>query len=107
LTQGMFNANYVGNYIRPGPMSTAKTPIHIGDKSDISFYLQGNVVEGNAELTADNGKMIDLYEIGGKRQVQMVKEPFPSPTVRPYSAEEAYAAVLASVGACLPARDSA
>jgi pectate lyase len=106
LTQGTFNANYVGNYIRPGPMSKAKRPIHIGEKSDISFYVQGNVMEGNAELTADNTKMIDFYEIGGKKRVQTVKEPFPSPTVRPYSAQEAYAAVLASVGACLPARDS-
>ena len=35
-----------------------------------------------------------------------MKEPFPSPAVRPYSAQEAYAAVLASAGACLPARDS-
>jgi pectate lyase len=106
LTQGIFNANYVGNYIRSGPMSKAKAPIHIGAPSEISFYLQGNVIEGNAELTADNVRMIDLYEIGGKRQVQTVKEAFPSPAVRQYSAREAYAAVLASVGACLPARDS-
>ena len=107
LTQGVLKVNYVGNYIRPGPMSKAKTPIHIGAQSDISFYLQGNVMEGNAELTADNARMIDLYEIGGKRQVQTVKEPFSSPAVRPYSAQEAYAAVLASAGACLPARDPA
>ena len=40
LTQGKFTVNYVGNYLRPGPSSKAKTPIHIGNKpvdSDIVF----------------------------------------------------------------------
>src|SRR5262249_2934212 len=102
LTQGIFSVNYVGNYIRPGPMSKAKTPIHIGEKSDISFFLQGNVMEGNAELTADNAKMIDLYEIGGKKIGQNVKETFPPPPGPPHSAQGTYAPALSWAGGCLP-----
>src|SRR5262249_21435183 len=89
LTQGTFSVNYVGNYIRPGPMSKAKTPIHIGEKSDISFFLQGNVMEGNADLTADNAKMIDLYEIGGEKKEANGKETLPPPPAPPHFGPEA------------------
>ena len=109
LTQGHWTANYVGNYIRPGPSSTAKTPIHIGNKpvdSNITFYLHGNIFEGNAELTADNAKFIDAYELEGKPQVKTAAAPFATAPVKTVSAQDAYELVLATVGASLPARDS-
>jgi pectate lyase len=106
LTQGVFQANYIGNYIRPGPSSKAKTPIHIGAESDITFYLAGNIFEGNEEQTRDNHRFVDQPVIDGKQQVRFATEAFPAPPTAPYSSAEAYAAVLAAVGAVRPARDA-
>ena len=109
LTQGHWVANYVGNYLRPGPSSTAKAPIHIGNKpvdSDITFYISGNIFEGHDEMNADNSKFIDAYEIEGKPQARTVATPFATAPVTTVSAKEALELVLASVGASLPVRDA-
>lgn len=106
LTQGILKVNYVANYIRPGPSSKAKTPIHIGGPSTLSFYIRDNVFEGNSVQTADNTQFFDPVVIDGKRQVETVAQPFSAPLVRTSSAKEAYEAVLKSVGASLPRRDS-
>ena len=106
LTQGVLKVNYVGNYIRPGPDSKALTPIHIGGPSDLSFYIRDNVFEGNTAATVDNSQFFEPVVINGKRQVQTVSEPFNSQPVTTVSARSAYEAVLQSVGASLPRRDS-
>ena len=106
LTQGVLKVNYVANYIRPGPSSKATTPIHVGGPSDLSFYLKDNIFEGNTRLTADNSQFFDPVVIDGKRQVQTVDQPFAAPSVKTSGAREALEAVLASVGASLPHRDS-
>jgi hypothetical protein len=105
LTQGQLKVNYVANYIRPGPSSRARTPITVGGPSDMLFYIRDNVVEGKEDFTADNYRFFHPVEIDGKRQVRTVAEPFPVRPVRTVSAEEAYEAVLATVGASLPVRD--
>jgi pectate lyase len=106
LTQGVLKVNYVANYIRPGPSSKVTTPIHVGGPSDLSFYVQDNIFEGNSKLTADNSLFFDPVVIDGKRQVQTVDKPFDAPGVRTTSARVALEAVLATVGASLPRRDS-
>jgi hypothetical protein len=109
LTQGHWIANYVGNYLRAGPSSTAQTPIHIGNKpadSNITFYLAGNVYEGHDDMNADNSKFVDAYEIDGKPQVKTAAAPFPTAPVKTVSATEALELVLANVGASLPVRDA-
>jgi hypothetical protein len=106
LTQGVLKVNYVANYIRPGPSSKARTPIHIGGPSQLSFYIKDNVFEGNPAQTADNSQFFDPVVIDGKRQVETVAQPFAAPVVRTSSARDAYVAVLATVGASLPRRDS-
>ncbi len=106
LTQGVLKVNYVANYIRPGPSSKAKTPIHVGGPSELRFYIQDNVFEGNTALTRDNSQFFDPVVIDGKRQVETVAQPFAAPVVRTSSAMNAYVAVLAAVGASLPRRDS-
>ncbi|HUR59896.1 MAG TPA: hypothetical protein VM029_19400 [Opitutaceae bacterium] len=108
LTQGNLKANYVANYIRPGPSSKAKTPITVGNKpldSDLQFFIRDNVFEGNAELTQDNTKFFSAHEIDGKRQVRLFDQPWAAPAVRTVSANDAVELVLATVGASLPARD--
>ncbi len=106
LTQGRFSVNYVANYLRPGPSSKARTPITIGSPSDLAFFLGDNVFEGNDVLTVDNTRFFNRVEIEGRRQVQIVDEPFEAAPVKTLSAKEALEAVLATVGASLPVRDS-
>jgi pectate lyase len=106
LTQGVLKVNYVANYIRPGPSSKARTPIHIGGPSTLIFFIRDNVFEGNSAQTADNSQFFDPVVIDGKRQVETVAQPFAAPLVRTSSAKEAYEAVLKTVGASLPRRDS-
>jgi pectate lyase len=106
LTQGVLKVNYVGNYIRPGPSSKAKFPVHVGAPSDMQFYIKDNIFESNDKLTANNALFFDALELAGKRQVQTVAEPFQVLPVRTQSAKEAFEAVLAVAGASLPARDA-
>ena len=106
LTQGVLKVNYVANYIRPGPSSKARTPIHVGGPSTLLFFIQGNIFEGNDSQTADNSLFFDPVVIDGRKQVETVAEPFHAPLVQTSSAKDAYNAVLKSVGASLPRRDS-
>ncbi len=105
LTQGKFPVNYVANYIRPGPSSTARTPITIGSPSDLAFFIRDNIFEGNDALTADNAQFFSRVEIDGVRQVRVVDKPFEAAPVKTLSAKEAFETVLATVGASLPVRD--
>jgi pectate lyase len=106
LTQGNLRVNYVGNYIRPGPSSTAKTPITIGPDSDITFHIRDNIVDGSPALTADNSTFFNVTEFNGKREVRTVDTPFDMHAVTTLPAEEALERVLASAGASLPRRDA-
>ena len=105
MTQGKLKANYVGNYIRPGPSSKAATPIHVGGPSELSFYLKDNIFEGNDGLTRDNAKFFDSVAIDGQQQVEIVTVRFEAPHVRTESAREAFESVLRAAGASLPRRD--
>src|SRR5262249_12070732 len=106
LTQGVLNVNYVGNYIRPGPSSKARTPIRVGGPSTLRYFIRNNVFDGNDGVTADNSLFFDRVEIDGKRQVETVDEPFGAPPMSTLPAREAFEKVLAEVGATLPKRDS-
>jgi len=106
LTQGQLKVNYVANYLRPGPSSTARTPITVGGPSDLLYFIRGNIWEGNEEFTQHNTLFFHPVEIDGRRQVQTTDEPFATAFVTTRPAAEAYEAVLASVGASLPERDS-
>lgn len=113
LTQGKFPVNYVANYIRPGPSSRARTPITIGGPSDLTFFVRDNVFEGSDTVRAndhsplpDNTRFFNQTEIEGKRQVRIVDRPFEAAPVTTLPAQEALAAVLATVGASRPVRDA-
>lgn len=103
LTQGKFEANYVANYIRPGPSSRARAPITVGDLSDLKFFICDNVFEGDAGLTADNTQFFQPDEY--RAQVHIVAQPFAAPPVQAMPAAEALERVLAEVGATRPRRD--
>ncbi len=104
LTQGKFEANYVGNYLRPGPSSRAQAPITLGDKSDLRFFIRDNVFEGHTALTADNTQFFQPAEY--RSQVRTVDAPFAAPPVVTVGAADALELVLATVGASRPVRDA-
>ena len=106
LTQGVLKINYVGNYIKPGPSSKAKTPITVGNNSKLQYFIEGNIFEGNERLTNDNTLFFNPPGDDNKRVIQIVPDPFEGPIVTTLPAKDAYEAVLATVGASLPVRDS-
>jgi pectate lyase len=114
LTQGNLEVNYVANYIRPGPSSKARTPITIGGKSNLRFFIRDNIFDGNKVLTLDNTRFFNAMELeetnkdgvkATKREVQIVDQPFAAPKVTTVPAKDLLDFVLPTVGASLPKRD--
>jgi pectate lyase len=106
FTQGRFKANYIANFIRPGPGSRAKHAVNIGGPSDMIFFMNGNVFDGDDAQTADNTLLFDRVDIDGKKQVRIAPVPFETPDVATVAAQEAYEAVLRGAGATRPVRDA-
>jgi len=96
VTGDTFQANYVANYIKPGPDTGRQPPIGPTPKATLKFYVEGNAIAG--KMTNDV-----FYKMDG---VTVVKQPFAVPAVRTVSAEEAYRMVLDGVGATVPVRDA-
>ena len=77
MTGDNLRANYVGNYVRPGPSSdTKRGVIVLTDTAAVSYHVAGNVVEGRPALTADNRLLFDRVEAGGRRLVTLFEDPF-------------------------------
>jgi pectate lyase len=68
------------------------------------WYVAGNIVEGQTEVTANNWRGMDVD--AGLERLARVNTPFVGWPVRQQTAPEAYEAVLAKVGATLPRRDA-
>lgn len=125
--------NIINNYFKPGP-AVENGPIQYRilepsatqTKEDPTprfgkAYVAGNVVVGNAKVTADNWAGGVQFADGGSKddptittnddmikfvaQVR-VDKPFPMPPMTITSAKEAYEAVLKDAGDTLPRRDA-
>lgn len=106
MTGDHLSANYVANYIRPGPSSNKQRGIIVlTDTAEVQYYLSGNIVEGRADLTHDNSKLFDRVELKGRRLATALQRPFDAPAVQATTAEKALEAVLENVGANRPVRD--
>lgn len=94
--------NFVGNYYKPGPASEHHRFLDVADDGTGLYYLAGNVMEGDAAVTADN-----RLGVGGKGNPSdcLVGHPFEFMPIHSQRAEEAYALVLDSAG-CSRRRDS-
>jgi pectate lyase len=103
--------NIVANYYKPGPATLPGKITHRianpGFRSDDDFgrwYISGNVIEGNQEVTEDN------WNGGVQTKISFEKikrdKPWPSMPINQHTAEEAYKAVLDNAGAILPGRDA-
>ncbi|MBI2510358.1 MAG: polysaccharide lyase [Opitutae bacterium] len=114
--------NIFNNYFKPGPgtphddvryrllkpeSERSKTVVdHFG-----RAYVNGNVVEGEARVTRDNwdgGVQPDVRQHALNETLAKIRvdAPFPHAPLPITSASEAYAFVLANVGATLPRRDA-
>lgn len=94
--------NYINNYLKPGPSTTAGRYIafHTGGPETFVF-ARGNVMEGILNEGQD-----DLAIINVRDWANIVEQPFE--VIAPYteSATAAYERVLAEAGATLPRRDA-
>ena len=114
--------NMVNNYFKPGPATkrNGELPKRILQltqefynkkfKPDTLhaglFYIDGNVVEGSPEATADNWKYGVQKATEAEKAKSRVDQPFPYAPVTTQTAQEAYKSVLKEAGATLPKRDA-
>lgn len=98
--RGNGEVNYTNNYFKPGPNTLSKVKNFLFDcdsssKGKSSYYINGNVMDANAEVTTDNTK--GFNEINNANILTS-----PVELVNQYIAEtanEAYENVLNNVGA--------
>jgi hypothetical protein len=118
------NINMVANYYKPGPATSpgevshriASPSTRDGAADYGKWYIAGNVVEGNATVTANNwngGVQPNDWNIGEQPHGDdsfsaglKLNQPWPSMAINQQTAEEAYSSVLINAGATLPKRDA-
>lgn len=111
--------NIIGNYYKPGPASLARKGRHnyrifspnsdAGDNTQARgvwgrFYVAGNYMHGNEEVTLDNWKGVHLNLKNDENQTRggiESNEPFLISNIKPVEALEAYERVLSKAGASL------
>jgi hypothetical protein len=114
--------NIINNYYKPGPVTPLDKPIsHRIIKPEASrdknkpnvfgkVYVNGNIVEGNKAVTADNWNGgVQVYDKANADEFKdkiKVDEPFKMSQVTIVSAKKAYKNVLNTVGATFPKRDA-
>jgi hypothetical protein len=128
---GTSRVNSIGNWFKPGPGTPAGRPIAWrilkaesrtkppAEKEFGRFYVAGNVVEGNEQVTADNWaggvQFADEEDVKGESLDDLARTyaaasradtAFPHAPLRITTAKEAYDEVLANAGATLPRRDA-
>lgn len=112
-TDGSYNerdtkVNWVNNYYKAGAATASRLRTRLFDASSPKeypsyFYMKGNVLEGNAEITNDNTKGV---RINSDKGMVFLDEPVEMTyNIPEETAEETYATLLSHVGASLPRRD--
>ena len=95
--------NFVANYYKPGPATfSEKGSIFIDPAEDgtSSYYLSGNIMEGNIQVTNDNWK-----GVSSKKPYKRVNKPFEYMKITEDRADVAYEKVLLLSG-CSFRRDN-
>lgn len=106
--------NIVNNYYKYGPSTSENVKFRITNPwskpPSIPFgkyYIQGNYVDGNPDVTENNWKGV-VIEKGTSKDNDKLKldEPFSTVPAGTQNAKDAYMSVLTSVGCNLPVRDT-
>ena len=123
--QGAMAANIINSYYKPGPSTTShrsrifqttSTGNGITSKWSTDLYVDGNYMDGNQSVTADNSKGVDhdstvaQYYVWTKDNITdeakavhfKYEDDYPVTT---QTAEETYNTLLDHIGASLPRRD--
>jgi hypothetical protein len=116
--EGM-NVNIVNNYYKPGPATLTRQRIAAIDKNENpaaevynswgKYYIDGNVMEGNPEITENNwpegvfSQIKSSYNLTEKDKngIQIDKPHDIQNNIKTHSAQEAYQKVVTIGGACL------
>lgn len=104
---GVRELNFVNNFYRPGPATktfTLMKPDPGDPERGMRAFMTGNVIDGKPELDADNWKAY----VGPANGLTMVRQEKPlfDPFVKTHTAKDAYASVIADVGATRPKQDA-
>jgi pectate lyase len=105
--------NMINNYYKAGPGTNEKVRYRIVNPSKNEtrgfgkFYVEGNYVHGSKEVSKNNLLGIDMGNGGTEsdKQIAIVKNPFPTESIKMDSPLDAYYLVSKSVGASFK-RDS-
>ncbi|WP_158827506.1 pectate lyase family protein [Mucilaginibacter lacusdianchii] len=118
--------NIINNYFKPGPATPKEGLISYrilkpeSGRSKLKervfgmAYVNGNIMEGNAKVTANNWDGgVQVEGAGGKEQeageyapYMKWNKPWPMPTAKILTAEQAFKWNIANAGATLPVRDA-
>ncbi|MDR3297553.1 MAG: pectate lyase [Prevotellaceae bacterium] len=105
--------NLVNNYYKPGPATqdaVRRRIARIDNAENMGFsglwHIEGNVVEGYPEISADNWKGGVDFEPGTSEVRNRKLTPFEFSPVSTQAAQEAYELVLQNAGVVAPARDA-
>jgi hypothetical protein len=115
--------NIINNYFKPGPATPRDEPVSyrlLKPESERSktvvdnfgkAYVNGNTVEGNAKVSADNwsgGVQPGVKSNSVEKELARIRagEPFPHAPLQIQPAGDALTTVLANAGATLPKRDA-
>ena len=105
--------NVVNNYYKPGPATrdnVRRRIVRIDQSEHMGFrgiwHIEGNLVEGYPEISADNWQGGVDFEEGTSELLNRRKTAFPVAHVSTQSPAEAYELVLNQAGVTVPGRDS-
>jgi pectate lyase len=101
----------VNNYYKPGPSTSKNVAARVVNPSAPygKYFVAGNYMEASVEVTRDNTLGVHLGDNKDDQDVKknvLVSSDFNTVSIHVQSAKDAYADVLAKVGASLPARDT-
>ncbi len=93
--------NLIGNYYKPGPATVSKERILFLEpyKPLGKYYLSGNILEGAPAVNKNNQKGINPKS-GSLKEI-VVGSPFMVSDIKPFSAQDAFNAVINNAGASL------
>jgi len=101
--EGQYNLR--NNYYKYGPNTyySVRDQVFVGVSENARFFIDGNVVDGSPEVTADNWKGVGSIANPASRLDEPAEMMYPAD---PEPAVTAYERVLAEAGAILPRRDA-